>query len=221
MSLADQHTAVPTLLHPSASHPSRALPALRLVPAPCWEPPYDDELDPLESTELALPSLRLVVTPDGPPPPVVPRTTPDRAPAGRPADKAVEDDEEDGLEADEREHERRRRTPVEALPPARRFAHAMLQRLVEVDAGVRPLAQLERDLTLEAFEGLTARYAGSARTPGPRPTAAAVRSVHVQARPEGVAEVCGTVLRGARPIAVALRLEGRDGVWRCTDLVGL
>lgn len=220
MSLADTRTAVPTLLHPSASPPSRALPALRLVPAPCWEPPYDDERDPLETTA---PSLRLVVTPDAPPPPppALPRPIPERTTTGRPAEKADEDDDEDGLDADEREHERRRRTPVESLPPARRFAHAMLQRLVEVDAGVRPLAQLERDLTLEAFEDLAARYAGSTRTPGPRPTAASVRSVHVQTRPEGVAEVCGTVLRGARPVAVALRLEGRDGTWRCTDLVGL
>lgn len=218
MSLADQHTAQAPLQHPGperadSGRPAPALPALRLVPAICWEPPYDDERDPLEPTELALPALRLVVTPDAPSPAV-----PDPRPSGATVE---DDDEQDGLDADEREHERRRRTPVDALPPARRFAHAMLQRLVEVDAGLRPLAQLERDLTLEAFEELAARYANGARTRGPRPTPASVRSVHVQTRPEGVAEVCGTVLRGARPIAVALRLEGRDGAWRCTDLVGL
>jgi hypothetical protein len=47
-----------------------------------------------------------------------------------------------------------------------------------------------------------------------------VRSVHVQERPEGVAEVCATVHRNGRAGAVALRLEGRNGAWRCTELVG-
>lgn len=201
MSLADR--PLPTLPHPTGG-----LPPLRLVPAPCWEPPYDDERDPDAEETLQAPSLRLVV----PPVPPAPLTAVPSPPS---------DDEDDEVDADERESERRRRTPVDALPPARRFAHAVLQRLVEVDAGVRPLGQLERDLTMEAFEALAARYTRNARPTGPRPTAASVRSIHVQTRPEGVAEVCGTVLRGRRPIAVALRLEGRDGSWRCTDLVGI
>jgi hypothetical protein len=47
-----------------------------------------------------------------------------------------------------------------------------------------------------------------------------VRSVHVQERPDGVAEVSATVRRGGRYAAVALRLEGVDGQWRCTELAG-
>jgi hypothetical protein len=48
-----------------------------------------------------------------------------------------------------------------------------------------------------------------------------VRSLHVQQRPEGVAEVCATVRRGERTAAIARRLEGVGGRWCCTDLAGL
>ena len=59
------------------------------------------------------------------------------------------------------------------------------------------------------------------RVTGSRPGTGAVRSVHVQQRPDGVAEVCATVHRGQRMAALALRLEGRDGRWCCTELAGL
>jgi hypothetical protein len=49
----------------------------------------------------------------------------------------------------------------------------------------------------------------------------AVRSLHVQERPEGVAEVCATVRRGPRMAAIALRLEGIGGRWCCTELAGV
>jgi hypothetical protein len=45
--------------------------------------------------------------------------------------------------------------------------------------------------------------------------------LHVQERPEGVVEVCATVQRGGRVAALALRLEGFDGRWRCTVLQGV
>jgi len=48
-----------------------------------------------------------------------------------------------------------------------------------------------------------------------------VRSLHLQERPEGVVEVCATVQRGTRAGAFALRLEGLDGRWRCTELLGV
>jgi len=59
------------------------------------------------------------------------------------------------------------------------------------------------------------------RSVGPRPGAQAVRSLHLQERPEGVVEVCATVQRGTRASAFALRLEGLDGRWRCTELLGV
>jgi hypothetical protein len=112
------------------------------------------------------------------------------------------------------------RTAAVELPPAQPFAHALVQRLLEVLAGVRPLGQLQRDTTLEVYDALERVLTTRPRTGGPRPDGRAVRSVHVQQRPEGIAEVSATVRRGGRYGAVALRLEGVNGAWRCTELVG-
>lgn len=162
---------------------------LRLLPAPCSEPPYDDERPggrplPLRPTALGARPLRVV-------PPLA--------------------DDESWEPA---------RTAASDLPPAQPFAHALVQRLLEVLAGVRPLKQLQRDTTLDVYDELERVLATRPRVSGPRPDGRAIRSVRVQQRPEGVAEVSATVRRGNRYGAVALRLEGVDGAWRCTELVG-
>ncbi|MCU1589121.1 MAG: uncharacterized protein JWP11_377 [Frankiales bacterium] len=167
--------------------PLSVVPGLRLLPAPCSEPPYDDERPggrplPLRSTSLVARPLRIV--------------------------PAFLDDEEPV------------RTPASDLPPAQPFAHALVQRLLEVVAGVRPLKQLQRDTTLEVYDELERVLTSRPRVAGPRPDGRAVRSVRVQQRPEGIAEVSATVRRGDRYAAVALRLEGVGGTWRCTQLVG-
>lgn len=175
-----------------------ALPALRLLPVPVSEPPYDDELPrrtvpftaplgPLRG--LAPAPLRLV--------PALPAT-----PAEDAADDLV-------------------RTPVSDLPPARPVAHALVQGLLEVLAGVRPVSQLQPGTTPELFAQLETFVHGRPRSAGARPLTGAVRSLHVQERPEGVAEICATVRRGPRMAAVALRLEGIGGRWCCTQLAGL
>ena len=179
-----------------------ALPALRLLPVPPCEPPYDDELaagvavvaatapiGPLR--QLAPAPLRLV-----PPLPMAP---------------AQPDDEEDGP----------RRTPAGDLPAVRPVAQALVQGLLEVLAGVRPVSQLQRATTPELFAELEQLVHGRPRAAGPRPVTGALRSLHVQERPEGVAEVCATVRRGSRMAAVALRLEGLGGRWCCTEVAGL
>jgi hypothetical protein len=112
------------------------------------------------------------------------------------------------------------RTPASDLPPAQPFAHALVQRLLEVMAGVRPLKQLQRDTSVAVYDELERVLVTRRRPDGPRPDGRAVRSVHVQQRPEGIAEITATVRRGARYGAVALRLEGIDGGWRCTELAG-
>jgi hypothetical protein len=173
-----------------------ALPALRLLPVPVSEPPYDDELPPQPVVaraplgplrSLAPAPLRLV--------PALP----------------VPGAEEDGPS----------RTPVSDLPPARPVAHALVQGLLEVLAGVRPVSQLQRGTTPELFAQLEQLVHGRPRRAGARPVTGAVRSLHVQQRPEGVAEVCATVRRGPRMAAIALRLEGLGGRWCCTELAGL
>jgi hypothetical protein len=177
-----------------------ALPALRLLPVPPCEPPYDDELPagaavaagapigPLR--HLAPAPLRLV-----PPLPVAP----------------VPPDDED----------RPRRTSTGDLPAVRPVAQALVQGLLEVLAGVRPVSQLQRTTTPELFAELEQLVHGRPRTAGVRPATGAIRSLHVQERPEGVAEVCATVRRGSRMAAVALRLEGLAGRWCCTEVAGL
>ena len=95
-----------------------ALPALRLLPAPSHQPPYDDELP-------TIPALRLVAPPLVSQP--VLRVVP---PAPEPADLDVES----WLAA--------RRTPTAELPAAMPFARALVQGLLEVLGGERSLRQL-------------------------------------------------------------------------------
>lgn len=191
-------------------------PALRLLPAPGSEPPYDDELPvrrPLHAVGAAAPAPLPV---DPAPAPVLLRLVPQRQdrPAAPPAvgpafDSAFEDDDV------------RPRTPLAQLPAPRPFAHALVQRLLEVQAGLRPLSQLQRDTSFELFTELEQTLPRRPRQAGPRPSRRDVRSVHVQAREDGVAEVCATVHRGGRSTALALRLEGVGGAWRCTALLGV
>jgi hypothetical protein len=164
---------------------------------PISEPPYDDELP-----------VRLASPPTAPLGPL--RAL---APAPLrlvPALSATGDEEDEPL-----------RTPVSDLPPARPVAHALVQGLLEVLAGVRPVSQLQRGTTPELFLQLEQVVHSRVRPGGTRPVTGAVRSLHVQERPEGVAEVCATVLRGPRMAAIALRLEGIGGRWCCTELAGI
>ncbi len=107
------------------------------------------------------------------------------------------------------------------LPDARPFAQALVQRLLEVCGGVRPVPQLQRDTTPGLYAELERALLHRPRTAGPRPGARDVRSVHVQQPTFGVAEVCATVRRGDRWGAIALRLEAVHGRWRCTRMTGV
>ncbi len=113
------------------------------------------------------------------------------------------------------------RTPTAELPPARAVAGALVRGVLDVLAGVRGAAQLRHDTTAELYADLLPRLTEARDISGLRPDARAIRSLHVQERPEGVVEVCATVVRRGRLGALALRLEGLDGRWRCTELVGI
>lgn len=175
-----------------------ALPVLQLLPVPACEPPYDDELTDGSATSAAT----FLETPVGPL----------RALAPAPLRLLPGFDDED---------EPSSRTPTHALPPARPVAHALVQGMLEVLAGVRPVSQLQRTTTPELFAELEALVHSRPRPSGVRPPTGAVRSVHVQERPEGIAEVCATVQRGRRAAAIALRLEGMGERWYCTEVEGL
>jgi hypothetical protein len=177
-----------------------SLPRLRLLPVPPSAPPYDDELPPRAGRPSGL------AAPIGPLRDLAPCTPPLRLVPDLPP--AVADDEEP----------RTSRTPTASLPPARPVARALVQGLLEVLAGVRPISQLQRGTTPELFAQLELAVHSRPRTSGARPGSGDVRSLHVQEREDGVAEVCATVRRGERMAAVVLRLEGLGGRWTCTEL---
>ena len=164
---------------------------LRLVPAPTSAPPYDDEVS---DGTCPAPLLRLLPPLDPPPPP-------------------ARFDDEAWLASE--------RTPTAQLPSATDMARTLVHGLLEVLAGVRPLQQLRRDTTPELYASLRMTMLRTRRDGGNRPGPRAIRSLHVQERPEGIAEVCATVRRGTRLGALALRLEGVDGRWQCTEVAGL
>lgn len=175
-----------------------ALPALRLLSAPLCEPPYDDDdATAPAGSWTAPPRLRLV--------PATPALAP--RPVRR---RRVEPDEDRLL-----------RTPTAQLPPSGPFARALVQRLVEVHAGLRPLPQLQRDTTPTLYAELERHLRRRPGVPGAATARRTVLSVHVQDRPDGVAEVCATVRGEGRARALALRLEGLGGRWTCTVLLGL
>ena len=170
------------------------LPELVLLPVPVSEPPYDDEL-----SSGAVPHLSLVTAPPSPVGPL----------AHLPALRLVEPPQ----------------APVPAVDPSgpavRPLARALVQGLLEVLGGVRPVAQLRRRATPDLYADLEDLVHAQPRPAGTRPSTGAVLSLHVQQPSATVAEVCATVRRGPRAGAVALRLELLDGAWCCTALCGL
>jgi hypothetical protein len=195
-----------SVAEPETLAPARApgLPALRLLPVPSAEPPYDDELP--AGTRLHLVGTASALAPVPVPVEQAPLRLVPAQPVPTQADRADDEDP---------------RTPLHLLPPAGPFAHALVQRLLEVLAGLRPLGQLQRDTTLELYDELERAVSEHPRATGPRPTRRDVRSLHLQEREDGVAEACATVQRGGRVVALAFRLEGRSGSWRCTELLGV
>ena len=109
----------------------------------------------------------------------------------------------------------RRRLPDPA-PWARQFVQAVLEAL----SGRRPVGQLQRMASPGVLAGV-ARVGAKAAAAGPQPVIV-VRSVHVSEPADAVAEVCAVICRHeggqTRFRAVAARLEGYSGHWRCVTL---
>jgi hypothetical protein len=117
-----------------------------------------------------------------------------------------------------------RPTPRADLPEPMPWAGRLVQGILEVLSGMRPVSQLVRWTTTDVYDSICTRAEHRSRlmseprdiTPGR--LAEVVRSVHVSEPVDGVAEVCAIVQQGPRCRAVALRLEGIDGRWQCTAL---
>ena len=103
------------------------------------------------------------------------------------------------------------------LPEPVRFGRYFVQAVLEVLCGRRPAAQLARHTSARVQAGLTRDQAGGSRFDqnGRNPV---VHSVRVMEPAEQVAELTAVVQVGARFRAIAARMEGRDGQWRCVRL---
>lgn len=116
------------------------------------------------------------------------------------------------------------KTASTMLPAPTPWAGRLVQAVIEVVSGVRPVSQLVRWTTAPVYEALCSRVArpvpsaGSGRDHINTRLAEVVRSVRVSEPRDGVAEVCAIVQQGPRCRAIALRLEGIDGRWQCTAL---
>jgi hypothetical protein len=110
-----------------------------------------------------------------------------------------------------------RPTSRRELPEPAAFARRLLIAVIETATGRRSASQLSRHTTLAVQAGL-AKDAGRISRLGTRSRPAAVHSIHAAEPADGVAEVVGIVRIGPRFRAVALRLEGLDGRWKCVRL---
>jgi hypothetical protein len=161
-------------------------------PAPVREPPFDDEV-PAHGLSLVGPLDRPLPWRDDEPSPSRLRLS--RSPdsfAARPTGRAE-------------------------LPEAAAFARRFVIAVIETATGRRSAAQLSRYTSLGVQAGLS-RDAGQLARLGTAFRPASVHSVHLAEPADGVAEVAAIVRTGDRFRAVALRLEGLDGRWRCVRL---
>ena len=198
------------------------VPALRLLPTPDWEPPYSDA-DPqnhrawaprVSTAGRTMPSQRTLpltfLLPSGVP--VVPQASVLRLSESPGTAAVVEPDEVFD----------RQPTARADLPDPRFWAGRLAQAMLEVEAGVRPVAQL-RCWTSEAVYTRLRRHSHrtrfvQARGGQAQPGRVWVQSLRVCEPADGVAEVSAVVQDAGRTRAMAIRLEGADGRWRCTAL---
>ncbi|MDQ1738742.1 MAG: hypothetical protein QOE53_394 [Pseudonocardiales bacterium] len=185
----DELDQPPALRHPGGG--TRQRPTLR--PAPRREPPFDDEQPPRR--------LSLVGPLDQPLPfdtldtavPLALRLRPPADPfAVRPTGR----------------HE---------LPEPTVLARRLVIGVIETATGRRSASQLRHHTSPTVQAGL-ARDAGRISRLGTARRPAALHSLHVTEPADGVAEVAAVLRVGDRFRALALRLEGLDGRWRCVRL---
>ncbi|MGY1835140.1 Rv3235 family protein [Blastococcus sp. SYSU DS0510] len=102
------------------------------------------------------------------------------------------------------------------LPPAAAAARRLVTTALEALVGRRPLTQVQPLASTGVYAALSSRRPPRWCTEGSAPVV--VGPVRVCEPVDGVAEVSAVVHRAGRAHAVAARLEGMDGRWRCTAL---
>lgn len=110
-----------------------------------------------------------------------------------------------------------RPTGRQELPEPAAFARRLVIGVVETATGRRSASQLRHHTSPTVQAGL-ARDAGRISRLGSNDRPAALHSLHITEPADGVAEVAAVLRVGDRFRALALRLEGLDGRWRCVRL---
>lgn len=112
-------------------------------------------------------------------------------------------------------------SPRNELPEPTRWTAQLVQAVIEVLGDERPRQQLVRWLSPSLYAEISAAVLARAQPKrsgqAPRPRRS-VSSVHIFEPADGIVEANAVIIGGARARAVALRLEGWDGRWRCTRL---
>jgi Family of unknown function (DUF6459) len=165
-------------------------PALRLVRVRAPQPPLEDEGTPLRLVLRGVPVPRPAHRPG-------PRPRPDRP-------GSVDADFGPAWST---------RTD---LPDPAAAGRRLLTLALEALAGRRPLLQVQPLTSAGVYTALSAgrRPQWCAQSTSPL----LIGRVHVCEPVDGVAEISAVARRGGRAHAVAARLEGIDGRWRCTAL---
>jgi hypothetical protein len=176
----------------TASPQQEAVPVepLRLTVVRTPQPPLEDDRAP----------LRLVL-------PGVPVPRPVHRPGPRPReDRPVSVDADFGPAWSSRGE----------LPDPALAGRRLLTLTLEAFIGRRPLAQLQHLTSAGVFTALSAGRRPQWCAQGTAPLL--IGRIHVCEPVDGVAEISAVARRGGRAHAVAARLEGIDGRWRCTAL---
>jgi hypothetical protein len=185
---------------------------------PALEPPATPVFGPSAPALPAIVFPELPFPPEPAPPPGSRGAEADLAPPLRPRDAAAEPDPFDPVV-----------TPRSELPDPGAHARRLVLAALEAISGRRSVQQLRPHLTEGAYQRLIsrvhqeagrARYAAVART-GRRPvsrTRLHVGRAIVCEPADGIVEATVLIRLGSRTRAVAVRLEGLDGRWRCPVL---
>jgi hypothetical protein len=115
----------------------------------------------------------------------------------------------------ERELRVARRQARAKLPSPAAVTRDIALALLEVEAGCRSAAQLERVVSPKLWETLE-RCIG--RRGGPLPSGRSVMSVHCQENTPGLADTMAVVRKGDLVRPIALRLDAGGGRWVVTEL---
>jgi hypothetical protein len=172
--------------------PGSPRPRLHLVVVPTPGPPLQDEREPVR---LLVPGRRTrrLAPPPGPRPRLdLPAVPGDAADFGPTWSRRAE------------------------LPDPQAVGRRLVTLTLEAFAGRRPVGQLQPLVSPALFTALSERRRPRWCTEGTAPLL--ISSLHVCEPVDGVAEVSAVARRGGRAHAVAARLEGIDGRWRCTAL---